>query len=181
MTAVVLAFAGTIGSGKSTVSAAVAAALGWPRTSFGDYVRKEAQRQGLDASSREVLQAIGEQLLAAGWEPFCRSVLAQVAWVPGESLVIDGIRHVRAVETLRTLVAPAQLFLIYLQVSDAIREPRLRQRGILDNAHRQRIEEHSTEAEVPILLLSVADVQISTDAPQAAVVQRIIDWLGRPY
>src|SRR5574341_206680 len=100
-----------------------------PRVSFGDHVRAEARRLGLDDSAREVLQAVGEALIGAGWERFCRSVLAQADWTPGRPLVIDGVRHVQAVETLRPLVAPAALRLVYLEVPESVRERRLRNRG----------------------------------------------------
>lgn len=179
MTAVVLAFAGAIGNGKSTVSAALAAALGCPRTGFGDYIREEAQRRGLDPTSREVLQVVGEQMVLAGWEPFCRAVLARGAWKPGESLVVDGIRHVKAVETLHMLVAPATLSLIYLEAPPTVRESRLRQKGITDDEQRHRIETHSTEVEVSTLLPRIADLRMHSEVTQDVTVQQIIAWLNR--
>ena len=45
MKPVVLAFAGGIASGKSTLSSGVSRALGWPRVSFGDYVRRVARER----------------------------------------------------------------------------------------------------------------------------------------
>lgn len=177
MTSIVLAFAGAIGAGKSAISTEVAAALGWPRTGFGDYIREEARRQGLDPSSREVLQTVGEALIAAGWVPFCQRVLYRAAWAPGQSLVIDGIRHVKAVETLRTLVVPAKLRLIYLEASDAVREPRLRQKGIVDDEGRRQNEAHSTEVEVPTLLPSLADYRVGTDMARDTVVRQLLSWL----
>jgi cytidylate kinase len=39
-----LCFSGQIGSGKSSASIAVAEALGWKRTGFGDYLRSERSR-----------------------------------------------------------------------------------------------------------------------------------------
>ena len=44
----VLAFAGRIASGKSTFSMGLAQVLGWPRVSFGDYVRQVARHSGLE-------------------------------------------------------------------------------------------------------------------------------------
>jgi len=103
----ILAFSGGIGSGKSTLSSGVAEALEWPRVSFGRYVRAVALDRGLDAESREVLQEVGESLITAGWVPFCRAVLTQADWRPERSLVVDGIRHVEALQTLRALAAPS--------------------------------------------------------------------------
>ncbi len=159
MTGIVLGFAGPIGSGKTTVSTAVAEALGWSRVGFGDFLREEARSRKLDDSSREVLQAIGEALIGAGWEEFCRAVLAQVNWMPGRSLVIDGIRHVEALAALRRIVAPTPLLLVYLEAADTARESRLRDKGI-DDERRRRIESHSTEIEVMTMLLGFADYRV---------------------
>ena len=57
-TNLIVAFAGRIGAGKSSVSAAFAADLGWKFASFGAFVRKSASERGMDLS-RESLQAIG--------------------------------------------------------------------------------------------------------------------------
>ena len=78
----VLAFAGSIASGKSTLSAGVAQQLGWRYASFGDYVRLVAREQGLDGS-RAVLQEVGARLIDQGWKHFCWAVLGQVDWEPG--------------------------------------------------------------------------------------------------
>lgn len=141
----VLAFAGAIGSGKSTVSAAVASELGWPRASFGDYVRAEARRRGLDASSRDVLQALGETLISEGWDTFCAGVLRQADWRPGTPLVIDGIRHIEAIDTLAKLTAPSSIRLVYLEASEEERRRRLYARGLGNDAERLRLEAYSTE------------------------------------
>lgn len=94
-----IAFSGSIASGKSTIAAAVAEALHWPCVSFGNYVRFVARSQGL-VESREVLQAIGADLVEKDVAEFARAVLAQADWRPGQSIVIDGIRHVTVLDHL---------------------------------------------------------------------------------
>ncbi|HMP06718.1 MAG TPA: AAA family ATPase, partial [Lacipirellulaceae bacterium] len=76
MIATALAFSGHIGSGKSTLSRAVADAIGAARVSFGDHVRAVARHQG-EPETRERLQAIGEALVASKMNDFCQSVLDQ--------------------------------------------------------------------------------------------------------
>ena len=61
----VIAIAGGIGSGKSTIARALADYFKCPIASFGDYVRGVAELRGREANRRE-LQEIGEQLLPIG-------------------------------------------------------------------------------------------------------------------
>lgn len=151
----VVAFSGRIGSGKTTLCKAVATQLGWPYTSFGEYVRRIARERGLDDTSRSVLQDVGLTLIAAGWDSFCQGVLDDVGWKSGTPLLLDGIRHLEALQTLRRLVSPLDLMLVYIDVSDSVRSSRLaaRQHGLGDLG---RHEEHSTERQVATLLRSKA-------------------------
>jgi dephospho-CoA kinase len=105
VTDTVIAFAGRIGAGKSSVAKALADHLGWKLASFGAYVRTVVSSRGLSLS-RESLQAVGEELEAKDTTALCRAVLNAAFWQPGEPLVIEGIRHVRVLEILKTLVAP---------------------------------------------------------------------------
>ncbi len=59
----ILAFAGRMGAGKSSVSGAFAADLGWKFASFGAFVRKTATNRGIE-HTRESLQAVGAELEA---------------------------------------------------------------------------------------------------------------------
>jgi len=59
----VVAFAGAIGSGKTALSKRVAELLHWPRVSFGDYIRKIAEKNGQDPKDRGVLQKLGQALV----------------------------------------------------------------------------------------------------------------------
>jgi dephospho-CoA kinase len=172
----VLAFAGRIASGKSTLSTSVAQVLGWPRVSFGDYVRQVARHRGLE-ESRTVLQELGAALIAQGWEAFCRTVLGQVAWEPGQPLIIDGIRHAEALMVLRQLVTPSELRLVFITVNEPTRTARLRQRESPDGETLQRIEEHTTEAQVGTVLPDIADFLVDGTRPQEELQQDIVRWV----
>lgn len=176
MKPLVIAFAGAIASGKSTLSQALASALDCQRASFGDVVREVALRRGLDATSRETLQVLGEELIARGWEPFCRAVLAQADWRPPQSLVVDGIRHAEAFETLRGLVWPLRTVLIFVEVDPNDRMERFSLRGI-NTDEQKRADGHSTEAEVASRLPLLADYRLRTDAPLTDSLDRILAWL----
>ncbi len=176
MRPIVLTFAGGIASGKSTLSTAVAKALGWPRVSFGDYVRTEARRRGL-GKSREVLQNVGVSLIEGGWEPFCRAVLAQAVWQPGQSLVVDGVRHAEVVQELQRLVAPSKLLLVFIATSEPVRKNRLRERNMADYRKLQRIESHSTEAQVKTVLQGMVDLTVDGTQSTDILRQGIVAWV----
>jgi len=176
MRPIILAFAGGIASGKSVLSAAVAKALGWPRISFGDYARTEARRRGL-GESREVLQNVGASLIEEGWEPFCRAVLAQAVWQPGQSLVVDGVRHAEVVQELQRLVAPSKLLLVFVATSEPVRKSRLRERNMADYRKLQRIESHSTEAQVKTVLPEMADLTVDGTKSIDTLLQEIEAWV----
>jgi dephospho-CoA kinase len=176
MKPIILGFAGSIASGKSTLSNEVASSLGWQRVSFGDYVRTVAQRQEL-GESREVLQAVGASLVKQGMEQFCRAVLAQVDWEPGQPLVIDGIRHAEIVSTLRRLVAPFELLLVFVAVNESTRKARLVERGLTDYKLRQQFEAHSTEAQVQTVLREMADYTADSTKKIEELVKEIVTWV----
>ena len=71
----VICFSGRIGSGKSSVTKALANALHWRRASFGDYVRARVAEQGGDPASREDLQNLGQALVEANPEAFAVAVI----------------------------------------------------------------------------------------------------------
>lgn len=176
MKPIVLGFTGSIASGKSTLSSKVAEALHWPRVSFGDYVRTVAQRQGLN-ESREVLQAIGVSLIDQGIEQFCRLVLTQVNWKPGQPLIVDGIRHAEAVSALRSLVAPSELLLVFIAVNESTREARLIERGLTHCEQWQQFETHSTEAQVQTVLREMANLTVDSTRKTEELVLEIVNWI----
>lgn len=175
--AVVVAFSGRIGSGKSTVSSEVARRLGWRRASFGDYLRTLAKSSGLD-ESREVLQDLGASLIEKGVEDFCRAVLTHYGWNAGEPLIIDGVRHAQVVESLRKLVAPLELRLVFLDVEDSKRIERLKHQDERMPENLSRVEEDTTEDQVKDLLPDLADLRLSNNLPDTEMlVSTLVNWI----
>ena len=175
---IVLAFSGGIASGKSTLAAAVAQSLGWPCVSFGAYVRKQAECRGLE-NSRETLQEIGSSLIQKGWRGFCQNVLAQANWESGQPLVVDGIRHVEAVDELRRLVKPAQLRLIFIDLPESTRRERLYQRDLAGHKTFDRIDSHPMEVETKSTLPGLADLVLDGSQPVAHIVLEIEGWIKK--
>jgi dephospho-CoA kinase len=172
---IVIAIAGRIGSGKTTLSKDLANALQCMRASFGDYVRGAVQERGLPPT-RENLQVIGTQLLIGDPRRFCSSVLSSCGWQPGKDLVIDGLRHIMTIPIIRRLVEPAAMKIVYVSVPEEIRLQRLKDRGEGDARNVARIESHSSELELePIAQL--AELAVRGDKPREANVAEIAAWL----
>ena len=161
-------FSGQIGSGKSSVSAAVAEALGWHRTGFGDFLRAELARSGADPASRQALQELGQQRVDSDPEAFCRDVLSAGGFQPGDDFVIEGVRHVAIFRILRAQASPSIARLLFLQASNAARTARVEARS--DNADFERAGGHRVEAELRDALPEHADAVIDADRPLAEVV-----------
>jgi cytidylate kinase len=176
MVGVVVGIVGKIRSGKSSLSRSLADELKWPFVSFGDQVRSVAHQRGLD-NSREVLQEVGENLVETEPRKFCEAVLAQADWQPGQSLIVDGIRHLKIVEILRDFVRPSVLRLIYVKTADDVRESRLATE-ICGRQDLERIEHHSTEEQVGTILPGLVDLTVDGEKPLGNLISEVRVLLG---
>ncbi len=177
MKSMVLSIAGPIASGKTTIALAVAAKLGWPYVSFGDYVRGEALTRGLDPNSRLELQRLGNELIDQGWEKFCSSVLSMAKWDRGKSLIIDGVRHTECLETIKTLVKPIDTYLIYIHIDDESRRLRILDRKIIDAEEIVQIDTHDTEIQVMSKLEPLGDLIINGSLSKENILGLIYNWM----
>lgn len=170
-----LCFAGQIGSGKSSVSTAVAHALGWPRTGFGDYLRAEIARRGGDPDDRKSLQDLGQSFVDADPVAFCRDVLMDAGFKPGHEFVIDGIRHVRIFDILARLSNPSKAKLLFLGVGDSTRTARVNSRSDADDL--VRASTHLVEAELRDALPARSDCVVNADQALDRVVADCLDFV----
>lgn len=166
----IVAFGGRIGAGKSTISRAVAERLGVPRVSFGDVVRDEARRRNLPAT-REALQNLGDAMIAAGWDAFCERVVATAAPKEHDTLIVDGVRHIGALEGLAKLAV--RTFTVFI---DAPWDNRLSWRNITAEELRTA-DAHPNEAEVD-RVRSLANVIVVNDAGIEEAVAQVIAALS---
>ena len=172
-----LCFSGQIGSGKSSVSTAVAEALGWRRTGFGEYLRGEIARLGGSPDDREALQDLGQKLVDDDATAFCRNILVAGGFRPGDDFVIDGIRHVSIFEILAMVSKPTQARLLFLGAHETTRIARV---GVRDDAHDfARASTHRVEAELHDLLPQRADGVVNADQPFDGVVSDCLDLVKR--
>lgn len=174
--ALAVAFAGKIGCGKTSVSNGIAGAVGWPRASFGDYVRQIAKGEGLTASRRN-LQVVGTQLLERDMKNFCAAVLSSSGWQRPGSVVIDGLRHRETIPILQEIVSPAKLKIVFIKTTDEIRLQRLTRRDSAERAEIRAAEAHSSEQQVSSALQDVADLVIDGDRPIQDILREVVAWL----
>ncbi len=168
----IIVLTGPIKSGKTTLSRLLADALRVPLASFGRYIRSKAQRRGIPPDSREQLQQLGLQLVSGDVQLLCRGVLNDVGFVSGKDLVIEGVRHVSVLTTIKD-IAPGQIIrLVYLESSV---EDRAKRAGI--SVEQMRIlDSHPVEREIPILK-SMADLVMDTSAPAESTFHQLHQWV----
>lgn len=172
-----LCFSGQIGSGKSSVSAAVAEALGWRSTGFGDYLRKEIARLGGDPTDRKALQDLGQQRVEADSAAFCRDVLEDAGFQPGDNFIVDGIRHVAIFDILAAVSVPSEARLLFLGAPQSTRNARIQTRA--DAQDFERASGHQVENELQETLPQRADAVIDADQPFDRVVADCLEVVGR--
>lgn len=171
----VIGFSGKIRSGKTSIANALGLELGWPRGSFGGFLKGVAQERGLQ-ESRAVLQQLGDSLIAEGWAPFVKAVLSAAGWTPGKALILDGIRHLEAVAAIRECTHPLSFTLIHVQIEESIRLARFPSPEGVD---RHALENHSSEFAVNALLPKVADFKVNGALPLQESVHQVVSFLRK--
>ena len=171
---VVVAFAGPIGSGKTTISRALAKKMHSKHAGFGDHFRAMASRLGLEPSDRVLLQRLGEEQVRLSPDNVCRELLSSNDWKPGDgTIVVDGVRHLEVLKALKNIVAPLPVFLVYVQ-RNKIRSAQLSTK--VGKRNMELFDAHSTELQNDILRSS-ADIIVSAEDDPALVVDRLVRQL----
>lgn len=166
----IVGLTGRRGSGKSTIARRLVEGYGFVRASFGDVVRDEAIARSL-STDMPTLQALGRRLIDEwGWTLFCQKATAGT--YDARRVVIDGIRHLGALETLRGLVSPMPLMLVFVRLEESHRFDRLRTRGRAGDVD-ARVENDPVEQEVDSLR-ALADFEVDGSDEHAA--EAIVRW-----
>ena len=153
------------------LSRSLAQQLGAPKVSFGDAVRREANRLGL-AENREALQNLGDSMITAGWDAFCELTVAAAGEPATDILVVDGVRHLGAISGLSRIAAPSATFVVFIDAPWERRLSWLHARGI-STEEALAADSHSNEAEVTEVR-RVADLVIMNDGTVDDAVSEIM-------
>lgn len=165
-----LCLAGEIASGKTTLADALLHAFPESaRAAFGDVVRRRVIQAGVEPD-RQSLQDMGRRLVAGGWPSFV-GLLAQGVTGDPDVLIVDGIRHVQAVDALQTQFPDRRTMLIFLDSEDQQREARLAERGEVTSSL-----SHPVELEL-VDVRDIADLILPATRTTAQHVRCIVDWL----
>lgn len=126
----VVCISGKIASGKTYLSKLLAERNEWIRCSTSDYLRYLLCKEGYVNPSRQQLQEKGEEEINRGWDDFAKSFIEfAVANKSKPILVVDGVRHIEFFNQIKSLVSPQGCLLLYLNISDALIQHRLDERG----------------------------------------------------
>lgn len=109
----IIAFSGMIGSGKSTLSHAMADSESYHYIGFGDYLRYICSIQGIEIN-RSNLQILGQKCIEEGWDSFISKVFDYSKWNFDKGAIIDGIRHIEAISAIRGRFEKFKLIHIHL-------------------------------------------------------------------
>lgn len=171
--------AGRIASGKSSLAEGLAAELGWPVAKFSGYLRHLAEQRHMEPS-RQLLQALGEELVEADARSFASEFLKFSEWQVSKPIIVDGLRHLEILDAFRSVGRSDQVVLVYVSppASEAVWEERLKIKDIRSLADLKKIEEHPTERQQPILE-AAADIIVSGDRPLHESVSEVVRWMAK--
>ncbi len=172
-----VALSGSFGSGKTTLATALSRKLGWKQAAFGKFIRYQAKIRGYNPNKREDLQKVGSILIKKGWLKFCKDVLHYGGWKIGEPVIINGIRHVQAIKTLRKILSPMKIVHIYLDLNRQEQRKRLFKSDKKTLINLGRLEKDKTECEVRSKLPLVADKILRADIKKGQLVNKITELI----
>lgn len=167
-----LVFSGKISTGKSSITNHLSEILHSPKTSFGDYVRRIANENGL-SNEREILQNIGQELVNTIPTKFCLQVLDQIDW-KGKTFLIEGVRHEKVLHVLKDIIKPTPVYHIHLLLDEKLRIERMGDKSI---SKVEQFDSHKTESDVLDVFPNIADLCLDARHSIEDLGMILIKWL----
>jgi hypothetical protein len=157
---VIIVLSGAIGSRRAELAEKLEERLHWPRVKFSDYIKQRMQADGDDPEDRALLQEYGQRLVQNHLKAFVEGVLAMVpGWEVNGNLIVDGLRHVEVLLTLRELIDGPTVFYVHVKPDPLKREPAARDRGI-NEQDMYRYDRALSEAQMNRILPAYADLEV---------------------
>lgn len=158
---------GKICSGKSTLAKDFAKWMDCPIASFGSYLVKYSEQNGLQAN-REALQDLGEQMIGTDYKGFLSNVILHSAGISTPNkLIFEGVRHKVIMDDIKA--RSKKFFSIYLDVSEDVRIERYIKREKSIDANAKATEDfynrskHKVERELDLLKYDCNYVIVSNE------------------
>lgn len=158
----VITLSGGIGSRRSDLAGKLEERLAWPRVKFSDLIRQRIAEAGENASNRLLQQQYGQRLVQYHLEAFVSGTLAMApGWAKAGNLIVDGLRHVEVLLTLRRMVSEAgsSVFYLHVKANPLEREVSARDRGIQEQ-DMFRYDHALSEAQMNRILPAYADLEV---------------------
>ncbi len=157
---IVITLSGAIGRRRSELAEKLADRLVWPRVKFSDYIKRRIAADGEDERDRMLQQSYGQKLVQNQLQEFVGGVLAMAPdWRDQGNLVVDGLRHVEVLLTLRRLIGTSTLVYVNVLTDPLRRDEGARARGILEQ-NLYRYDRALSEAQITRILPAYADIVV---------------------
>ena len=175
----VITLSGSFGSRRSELAERLEHRLGFPRVKFSDVIKARIIDDGENGDDRVLQQQYGQRFVQDDLSWFVESVLEMApAWKDAGNLIVDGLRHVEVLLTLRQKVqeAGANLFYIHVQADPLRRETAALDRGI-NEQDMYRYDRALSEAQMNRILPAYADLQVDGALGHGLNMRDIEKWL----
>lgn len=134
-------------------------------------MRAVATRRGIEGS-RDALQALSNELLGEyGHSGLAELVIRSRHWDQKVPLIIDGVRHVEAIEAIRKILEPIPAHLVFIKTPNNVRMERIKLRDSTDIKTARQQDLHDTELEVSEQLRYLADAVVDGRKPELSATQ----------
>lgn len=145
-----IVLSGAKGVYTSALSVVLSEILKWKRAKFSDHIREIAIAGGENPDDTAVLQRIGQKLVGDQIAEFVSSVLKLATWHPGESLVLDGLRHVEVLRELQRQIGDTvDIRVVHIGIQDrADRKDRVKRSEGVSNSDFDAYDQDETEKQV---------------------------------
>jgi dephospho-CoA kinase len=170
-----IAISGRIGSGKSTLTKALASSFGWDAISFGRYVKFVADDRGL-GTARQALQDLGQALIADAGEDRFLQVVLEFYRPTSPVQLFDGVRHAAMIDAIRRHYDATSV--ICLVLDDRTRYERYTARTAepVDYHHFLAWDKHPVERDIA-RICEHADLRLNAALPISNLVDAAVETL----
>lgn len=175
---VVITLSGGFGSRRSKLAEKLEERLGYPRVKFSDYIKDMIAEDGENQADRLLQQQYGQKLVQNQLDGFVAGVLDRSpGWRDNGNLIVDGLRHVEVLLTLRRQIGPSTLFYVHVKADPLRREEAAIERGIPEQ-NMFRYDRALSEAQMNRILPAYANMEVEGSLGFSINVDEIVQHIS---